>query len=140
MQYSLELAALLRRQLLENPVLLLLRQVFEDVGGIVGVELPDALGDGRRRHVLQDFLAELSRILCARQTCDRHGDKVSVTQVSSAVGVGAAHGFGHQVDGLVRVRRAQVEGLEHVQHLEQRHSARAGRRDRQDRESSEVTL
>ena len=94
----------------------------------------------RFRLAVQNFFTELGGILRAGQTGDRHGDKISVTQVSSTVGVGAAHGLGHHVDRLVGVRRPQVERLEHVQHFDQRHSARAGRRDRQDRESAEAAL
>ena len=57
-QDALERDALGRRQLLQDLGLLLLRQVFENVGGVVGIELAHALGDGLGRQLLEDFLAD----------------------------------------------------------------------------------
>ena len=52
-----ELGALGRRKLLEDFGLLFLGQVFQDVDGVVGIEIADALGDGLGRQLLEDFLA-----------------------------------------------------------------------------------
>ena len=46
-----------RRQLLEDLGLLVLRQVFQDVDRVVGIELAHALGDGLGRQFLEDLLA-----------------------------------------------------------------------------------
>ncbi len=46
-----------RRQLLEDFGLLVLRQVFQDVDGVVGIEIAHALGDGFGFEFLEDFLA-----------------------------------------------------------------------------------
>ena len=56
-QAALERGALGRRQLLEDVGLLVLRQVLQDVDGVVGIELADALGDGLGRQLLEDLLA-----------------------------------------------------------------------------------
>ena len=46
------------RQLLEDLGLLVLRQVFQDVDGVIGIEFAHALGDGFRRQLVEDFLAD----------------------------------------------------------------------------------
>ena len=46
------------RQLVQDFVLLLLRQVFEDGDCIVGIEIAHAFGDGFGRQFVEDFLAD----------------------------------------------------------------------------------
>ena len=46
------------RQLFEDLGLILLRQVLQDGDGVVGIELAHALGDGFRRQLFEDFLAD----------------------------------------------------------------------------------
>ena len=55
---ALERDALDRRQLLEDLGLIFLRQVFQDGDGVVGIELAHALGDGFRRQLFEDLLAD----------------------------------------------------------------------------------
>ena len=57
MQAARQRDALGRRELLENLLLLVLRQVFEDVDGVVGIELAHALGDRFGRQLVENFLA-----------------------------------------------------------------------------------
>ena len=59
---TLPLSAHQRRERLEELIedfgLLLLRQVLENSDGVVGIELAHAFGDGLRRQLLEDFLAD----------------------------------------------------------------------------------
>ena len=52
-----ELDAIARRHLLEDLGLVLLRQVFEDVDRVVGIEIAHALRDGPGLEFLEDLLA-----------------------------------------------------------------------------------
>ena len=55
---ALERDALDRRQLFEDLGLILLRQVLQNGDGVVGIELAHALGDGFRRQLFEDLLAD----------------------------------------------------------------------------------
>ena len=95
MQDALDRAALGRRHLLEDFGLLLPRQVFEDVRGVVGIEVAHALGDGSRRQLLEDFLAdrvldlgERGEIELAAQQLDEAGAQVGVERLDQVAGVG----------------------------------------------------
>ncbi len=57
-QAALERVALLRRQLLQDLFLVLLVEPFEQFDGVVGFQFANALGDGLRFELLEDFLAD----------------------------------------------------------------------------------
>ena len=52
-------------QLLQNLGLLVLRKIFQDRDGIVGIEFAHAFGDGLGRKLVEDFLAD--RVVDFRQ-------------------------------------------------------------------------
>ena len=87
--------ALGRRHLLEDFGLLLLRQVFEDVGRVVGIEIADALGDGLGRQLFEDFLAdrvvdlgERGEVELAAQQFDKARAQVGIERLDQVAGVG----------------------------------------------------
>ncbi len=93
-QDALDGAALRRRHLLEDFVLLLLRQVLEDVRGIVGIEIADALGDGFRQQLLEDVLAdgvldlgERGEVEVAAQQLDEAGPQIGVERLDQVAGI-----------------------------------------------------
>ena len=106
-QDALQLAALLRWQLLEDFGLFLGRQVFEDVGRVVGFEPADALGDGLRRHLFEDFLAhrivdfgERRIVEFAAHQLDEGRPQLGVERLDQVAGVGLV-----QVAGQLPQRR-----------------------------------
>ena len=95
MQDALDRAPLGRRHLLEDFGLLLLRQVLEDVGGVVGIEIAHALGDGLGRHLFEDFLAdrvvdlgERGEVELAAQQFDEARAQVGIERLDQVAGVG----------------------------------------------------
>ena len=95
MQDALDRAALGRRHLLEDFGLLLLRQVFEDVRRVVGIEVADALGDGLGRQLFEDLLAdgildlgERGEVELAAEQLDEARAQVGIERLDQVAGVG----------------------------------------------------
>ena len=98
-QAALQRDALGRRQLLEDLGLVVLRQVFEDVDRVVGIEVAHALGDGLGRQLLEDFLADRVVDLGQRREVER--------APSARSGAGAGPGRAPRSDRRDRPRAAR---------------------------------
>ena len=87
--------ALGRRQLLEDFGLLFLRQVFEDVDRVVGIELAHALGDGLGRQLFEDLLAhrvvdfgQRREVEVAAHQLDQLRPQLGIERLDQVAGVG----------------------------------------------------
>ena len=83
------------RQLLENLDLLFLRQVFENVDGVVGIELAHALGDGLGRKLVEDLLAhrvvdfgERGKVEILAHQFDELGPQFGIERLDQIAGIG----------------------------------------------------
>ncbi len=90
-----------------------LRQVFENVGGIVGIEVADAVGDGLRRQLLEDFLAhrildfgERGEVELHAEQLDEARTQLGVERVDQVAGVGFVEVAGE------RAQRRRVVALD----------------------------
>ena len=70
-------------------------QVLEDVGGVVGIEVADAFGDGLRRQLFEDFLAdrvvdlgERREVELAAHQLDEARAQLRIERLDQVAGVG----------------------------------------------------
>ena len=92
---ALQRGALGRRQLLQDFGLLVLWQVFQNVGRIVGIEIADAFGNRLGRQLFEDFLAhrifdlgECGEIELAAQQFDEARPQFGIERLDQVAGVG----------------------------------------------------
>ena len=105
-----------------------------DVRRLVALVRPLERRRRRLRGLVQaDRLAEIGGVRLRHQPVDRHVlVEVGIAEELRAIGVGALHRLGHQVDlrGRGEPHRLEVVALEDVQHLDQADAAGRGRRHR----------
>ena len=94
-QDAFERAALLCRQLLEHFDLFFLGQVFKNVGRVIGIEVANALGDGFRLQLFENFFADgvidlgqRREVEFAAQQFDKARPRVGIERFDQIAGVG----------------------------------------------------
>jgi hypothetical protein len=113
-QDALKRTAFGRRELFEDLVLFLLREILENIRGVVGIEIADALGDRLGRHLFEDFLTdrvvdlgERGEVELAAHQFDEAPSQLRVERLDQVAGVGLMQFAGQcpQAAGIVAVDR-----------------------------------